>query len=195
MSTDDDTWAKRLFLDARTQNGWRAEPVSDDTLRQLHALAKMGPTSANCSPARFVFVRSKEGKEKLKPALSQGNLDKTMNAPVTVIVAYDERFYDQLPKLFPHTDARSWFTSSPELAHETAFRNGTLQGGYLIIAARMLGLDTGPMSGFNNKLLDEAFFAGTSWRSNFLINLGIGDPSKLFARSPRFAFDEACQLA
>jgi 3-hydroxypropanoate dehydrogenase len=195
MSADDDTWAKRLFLDARTHNAWRDDPVSDDTLRQLHALAKMGPTSANCSPARFVFVRSKEGKEKLRPALSQGNLDKTLKAPVTVIVAYDERFYDQLPKLFPHTDARSWFTSSPELAQETAFRNGTLQGAYLIIAARMLGLDTGPMSGFDNKVVDQAFFAGTSWRSNFLINLGTGDPSALFGRSPRFEFDEACQLA
>src|SRR3954454_10852638 len=160
MSAEDDKWAKRLFLEARTHNGWKDQTISDDQLKELFALTRMCPTSANCSPARFVFVRSKEGKERLRPALSEGNLAKTIKAPVTVIVAYDERFYDQLPKLFPHTDARSWFTSSPELAHETAFRNGTLQGGYLIIAARMLGLDTGPMSGFDKKIVDDAFFAG-----------------------------------
>jgi len=195
MSTDDDKWAKRLFLEARTHNGLKDQTISDDQLKELFALTRMGPTSANCSPARFVFVRSKEGKERLRPALSEGNLAKTIKAPVTVIVAYDERFYDQLPKLFPHTDARSWFTSSPELAHETAFRNGTLQGAYLLIAARMLGIDTGPMSGFDKKIVDDAFFAGTSIKSNFLVNLGIGDPAALFPRSPRFAFDEACQLA
>jgi len=195
MSADDDKWAKKLFLEARTHNGWKDQNISDDTLRQLFALARMGPTSANCSPARFVFVRSKEGKEKLKPALSSGNLDKTMKAPATVIVAYDERFYDQLPKLFPHTDARAWFTSSPELAQETAFRNGSLQGGYLIVAARLLGLDCGPMSGFDRKIVDDAFFAGTSVKSNFLVNLGIGDPAALRPRGPRLAFDEACTLA
>ena len=195
MSADDDKWAKKLFLEARTLNGWKDQNISDDTLRQLFALARMGPTSANCSPARFVFVRSKEGKEKLKPALSSGNLDKTMKAPATVIVAYDERFYDQLPKLFPHTDARAWFTSSPELAQETAFRNGSLQGGYLIVAARLLGLDCGPMSGFDRKIVDDAFFAGTSVKSNFLVNLGIGDPAALRPRGPRLAFDEACTLA
>ena len=195
MSTDDDKWAKRLFLEARTHNGWKDEKISDDKLKELFALTRMGPTSANCSPARFVFVRSKEGKEKLKPALSEGNLAKTMKAPVTVIVGYDLRFYDHLPKLFPHTDATGWFTSSAELAFETAFRNGTLQGGYLIMAARLLGLDTGPMSGFDKKIVDEAFFAGTEVKSNFLMNLGIGDPAALFPRSPRFAFDEACRLA
>ena len=195
MSADDDKWAKRLFLEARTHNGWKEQTISDDKLKELFALARMGPTSANCSPARFVFVRSKEGKEKLRPALSQGNLDKTMKAPVTVIVAYDERFYDHLPKLFPHTDAKAWFTSSPELAQETAFRNGTLQGAYLIMAARLLGIDIGAMSGFDKKIVDEAFFAGTSFKSNFLINLGIGDPAALFGRSPRFDFDEACRLA
>ena len=169
--------------------------IGDDQLKELFALTRMGPTPANCSPARFVFVRSKEGKERLKPALSAGNLDKTINAPVTVIVGYDERFYDQLPKLFPHTDASGWFTSSAELAHETAFRNGTLQGAYLLIAARMLGIDTGPMSGFDKKIVDDAFFAGTNIKSNFLINLGTGDPVALFPRSPRFEFDEACSLA
>ena len=195
MSVEDDKWARRLFLEARTHNGWKEQKISDDTLKQLFALARMGPTSANCSPARFVFVRSKEGKEKLRPALSEGNLDKTIKAPVNVIVGYDERFYDQLPKLFPHTDARGWFTSSAELAHETAFRNGTLQGAYLIMAARMLGIDTGPMSGFDKTIVDDAFFAGTNIKSNFLINLGIGDPAALFPRSPRFEFDEACRLA
>ena len=194
MSADDGTWAKKLFLEARTHNGWTDQAISDDTLKQLFALARMGPTSANCSPGRFVFVRSRQGKEKLRPALSAGNLDKTMKAPATVIVAYDERFYDQLPRLFPHTDAKAWFTSSPELAQETAFRNGSLQGAYVIIAARLLGLDAGPMSGFDKKIVDEAFFAGTSWKSNFLVNLGIGDPAALRPRGPRLEFDEACTL-
>ena len=155
----------------------------------------MGPTSANCSPGRFVFVHTPEGKEKLRPALSSGNLDKTMSAPVTAIVAHDSEFYEKLPELFPHGDARSWFTSSPELAQQTAFRNGTLQGAYLIMAARSLGLDTGPMSGFDNAAVDEAFFAGTTWSSNFLVNLGHGDPSGVFERLPRMPFDEACVLA
>lgn len=183
-----------IFTEARTHNKWLERPVSDETLRQLYDLVKMGPTSANCSPARFVFVRSPEAKEKLRPALSSGNAEKTMAAPVTVIVAYDEAFYDRLPELFPHADARSWFTSSPDVAHETAFRNGCLQGAYLIVAARMLGLDTGPMSGFKNRLVDEAFFAGTGWRSNFLVNLGYGDPAGLFPRLPRLAFDDACRI-
>ena len=183
-----------LFTEARTHHGWREEPVTDATLRALYDLAKMGPTSANCSPARFVFVRTRAGKEKLRPALSSGNLEKTMTAPVTVIVAYDAAFYEALPQLFPHTDARSWFTSSPALAEETAFRNGTLQGAYLIFAARALGLDTGPMSGFDRAKVDEAFFAGTTWKSNFLVNVGIGDPTKIFARLPRLAFEQACRL-
>jgi 3-hydroxypropanoate dehydrogenase len=184
-----------LFRTARTQNKWNGQGVSDDELRALYDLLKFGPTSANSSPARFVFVRSPEGKEKLKPALSAGNLDKTMAAPVTVIVAYDPAFYDKLPVLFPHADAKSWFTSSPALAEETAFRNGTLQGGYLIVAARALGLDCGPMSGFDKAKVDEAFFAENGWKSNFLVNLGHGDPSGLFARSPRLSFEEACVLA
>ena len=184
-----------LFTEARTHNGWTAEPVTDAQLRQLYDIARMGPTSANCSPARFVFVRTPEGKARLKPALSANNADKTMAAPVTVIVATDRLFYDRLPMLFPHADARSWFTSSPELAQETAFRNSTLQGAYLILAARALGLDAGPMSGFDKAKLDAEFFAGTNFASNFLINLGHGDSSKLFGRLPRLAFEDACQLA
>ncbi|TJW02156.1 MAG: malonic semialdehyde reductase [Mesorhizobium sp.] len=184
----------QLFRCARTANGWLDEPVPDATLHDLYDLLKMGPTSANCSPARFVFVRSMEAKERLRPALSSGNLAKTMSAPVCVIVAYDESFYDKLPILFPHTDARPWFNSSPATAEETAFRNGTLQGAYLIMAARAVGLDTGPMSGFKRPIVDEAFFSGTSWRSNFLVNLGHGDRSKLFARLPRLPFEEACRI-
>lgn len=191
----DDAALVTLFTEARTHNGWADKPVSDETLRALYDLTKMGPTSANCSPARFVFVRSAEAKEKLKPALSSGNLEKTMAAPVTVIAAIDAEFYEKLPELFPHADARSWFTSSPAVAEETAFRNATLQAGYLILAARALGLDTGAMSGFDKGKVDAAFFAGTTWKSNFLINLGHGDPSKLFGRLPRLAFEDACVLA
>jgi len=184
-----------LFTEARTHNGWSDQPVTDAELQKIYELTRMGPTSANCSPARFVFVRTAEAKEKLRPALSSGNLEKTMAAPVTVIAAIDEQFFEKLPELFPHADAKSWFTSSPAVAEETAFRNGTLQAGYLILAARSLGLDTGPMSGFDKAKVDEAFFAGTSWKSNFLINLGHGDPSKLFGRLPRLSFEEACMLA
>lgn len=184
-----------LFTEARTHNGWTDKPVSDETLKALYDLTKMGPTSANCSPGRFVFVRSPEAKEKLRPALSSGNLEKTMAAPVTVIAAIDSEFYEKLPVLFPHADARSWFTSSAAMAEETAFRNGTLQAGYLILAARALGLDTGAMSGFDKGKVDAAFFAGTTWKSNFLINLGHGDPSKLFGRLPRLGFEDACVLA
>jgi 3-hydroxypropanoate dehydrogenase len=183
-----------LFLTARTQNKWGPGAVDDSTLARLYDLVKMAPTSANCSPARFVFVKSAAGKEKLKPAMSSGNLEKTMSAPVTVIVATDTLFYEQLPKLFPHADAKSWFTSSPAMAEETAFRNATLQGAYLILAARALGLDTGPMSGFDKAKVDEAFFAGTRYVSNFLVNLGHGDPSGVLARSPRLTFDEACRI-
>ncbi len=180
-----------LFTNARTFNKWQDKPVTDEVLEQLYDLVKMGPTSANCCPARFVFVRTPEGKEKLKPALSSGNTEKTMSAPATVIVGYDEAFYEKLPELFPHADAKSWFTSSPEVAHQTAFRNGSLQGAYMIIAARALGLDTGAMSGFNNDLVDEAFFAGTQIKSNFLLNLGYGDPSGNFDRLPRLGIEDA----
>ncbi|XWJ90473.1 malonic semialdehyde reductase [Phytobacter ursingii] len=183
-----------LFYDARTHNGWQERSVSDATLAEIYALVKMGPTSANCSPARFVFIRSEEGKERLRPALSSGNLAKTLSAPVTAIVAWDAEFYERLPELFPHGDARSWFTSSPELAEETAFRNSSMQAAYLIAACRALGLDTGPMSGFDRALVDKTFFSDTPWRSNLLVNIGYGDPSKLFGRLPRLAFDDACQL-
>ncbi len=183
-----------LFRNARTHNGWAEKHVSDTTLIELYDLLKMAPTSANCSPGRFVFVRSAEGKERLKPALSYGNVEKTMSAPVTVIASIDHEFYEKLPSLFPHADARSWFTSSPAVAEETAFRNATLQAVYLILAARALGLDTGAMSGFDNAKVDAAFFAGTTWKSNFLINLGYGNPSKLYQRLPRLAFYEACRF-
>ncbi len=183
-----------LFNDARTHNGWTSEPVSDDTLRELFDLLKMAPTSANCSPGRFLFLHSPESRQRLAPALLPGNLEKTLAAPVTVIVAHDLAFHEQLPMLFPHADARSWFAGNDELIRATALRNGTLQGAYLIMAARAVGLDCGPMSGFDNEKVDAEFFAGTPWRSNFLCNLGHGDPSKLFPRSPRLRFDDACRI-
>jgi 3-hydroxypropanoate dehydrogenase len=184
-----------LFRAARSHNAWRDEPVPDDTLRELYAIACMGPTSANSSPARFLFLRTPEAKQRLAPALSSGNLDKTMSAPVTAIVAYDPRFYEKLPQLFPHNpDAQSWFTSNESLAATTAFRNGTLQGAYFMLAARAVGLDVGPMSGFDNDKVDEIFLRPYGWRSNFLCNLGRGDPAGLYARSPRLSFDEACVL-
>lgn len=183
-----------LFTEARTHSYWQDKPVSNETLHQLYELIKFGPTSANCSPGRFLFVTSPEGKAQLKPALSSGNLDKTLSAPVTVIAAWDETFYEQLPTLFPHADARSWFTSSPTLAQETAFRNASLQAAYLILAARSLGLDAGPMSGFDPNKVNDSFFAGTSWKVNFLINLGYGDVSKLHDRLPRLTFEQACQI-
>ena len=183
-----------VFLTARTANKWTDQPVTDDELRTLFDTLKMGPTSANCSPARFVFIRTPEARERLKPALSAGNTEKTMTAPVTVIVAHDPYFYNHLPKLFPHADARSWFTSNHDLADETAFRNGTLQGAYLILAARALGLDAGPMSGFDKAKVDSAFLYDRGWKSNFLVNLGHGDFEGVQDRLPRFAFDEACVL-
>ena len=185
---------EQLFLEARTQNAWKEGEISDETLRRLFDIVKMGPTSANCSPARYVFVKSPEAKERLKPHLSGGNLEKTMSAPVTVIIANDMEFYEHLPKLFHHTDAKSWFTSNDDLIRETAFRNATLQGGYMIIAARALGLDCGPMSGFDQAGVDEEFFKGTTYKSNFLLNLGHGDPSALFPRSPRFEFEDVASI-
>lgn len=184
-----------LLTEARTHSAWVPEPVPDALLRRIYDAARMGPTSANCSPARFVFVRSAEGKSRLAPALSKGNLDKTMSAPVTVICAWDRAFHDKLPALFPHADARSWFTGSPELAHETAFRNASMQAGYLLLAARALGLDAGPMSGFDTDKVDAAFLGGTTWTANLLINLGHGEPGKPYGRLPRLDFDEACVLA
>ena len=184
----------QLFRTARTQNAFRDTPVGEDTLRALYELLKWGPTAANSSPARFVFVTSAAGKEKLKPALSEGNLAKTLAAPVTAIVAHDEDFHEKLPYLFPHADAKSWFDGPREGRSESAFRNGTLQGAYLILAARSLGLDAGPMSGFDNAKVDAAFFAGTAIKSNFLVNLGYGDPAGLFPRLPRLSFDEAARI-
>ena len=183
----------QLFRTARTHNELGGE-VSDDTLRQLYDLVKWGPTSANMSPARFVFVKSAEAKAKLGPALDEGNHAKTLAAPVTVIVGFDEDFHEKLPYLFPHVDAKSWFEGPRENRSLAAFRNGSLQGAYLILAARALGLDTGPMSGFDNAKVDEAFFKGTTVKSNFLVNLGHGDPAKLFPRSPRLPFDEAARI-
>ncbi|MDZ5646801.1 malonic semialdehyde reductase [Nitrospirillum sp. BR 11828] len=183
-----------LFRTARTQNGWLDKPVPEALLRELYDLFKFGPTSANASPARVVFVTSPEAKQRLKPALSGNNTEKTMTAPVTAIIGHDLEFYEQLPRLFPHADARSWFTSSEELARTTAFRNGTLQGAYLMLAARSLGLDCGPMSGFDNAKVDAEFFPGGTVKSNFLCNLGYGDPSKVFPRLPRLAFEEACSI-
>ncbi|GLU34921.1 putative NADH dehydrogenase/NAD(P)H nitroreductase [Trinickia caryophylli] len=184
----------QLFRDARTHSAWLPHPVDDAVLAQLIELTLLGPTSANSSPGRFVFVKTPEGKEKLRPALSEGNVDKTMSAPVTVIVGMDMAFYEHLPKLFPHTDARSWFAGNDTAIQATAFRNSSLQGAYLIMAARALGLDAGPMSGFDARKVDEAFFAGTTIRANFLVNLGYGDPSKLRPRLPRFAFDEVARV-
>jgi 3-hydroxypropanoate dehydrogenase len=191
----DEAALKQLFLDARTHNKWQQKDVPDALLHRLVDVLKMGPTSANCSPARFIFVKSKEGKERLKPHLSEGNREKTMRAPVCAIVGYDLEFYEQLPKLFPHTDARSWFVGQDEKIKVNAFRNGTLQGAYMILAARALGLDTGPMSGFDNDGVDKAFFAGTSVKSNFLCNLGYGDWAGVMPRSPRFTFAEMAKIA
>src|ERR1700693_2998122 len=174
--TLDATGLDLIFREARSHNKFTEEPVTDDELRALHDLLKQGPTSANCSPARFLFLPTKEAKQKLASALSSGNHDKTMAAQVTAIVAYDPRFYEKLPTLFPHNPAAmSWFTSNDSLAATTAFRNGTLQGAYLILAARALGLDTGAMSGFDNAKVDAAFFFSNGWRANFLVNLGPGD--------------------
>jgi 3-hydroxypropanoate dehydrogenase len=184
----------QIFRDARTHNKWLERDVPDAVLHAIVDLAKLGPTSANCSPARFLFVKSREAKERLKPHLSEGNRDKTMRAPVCTIIGYDLDFYEHLPKLFPHTDARSWFAGDDAKIFETAFRNGTLQGAYLIIVARALGLDCGPMSGFDNKAVDREFFAGTKIKSNFLCNLGYGDASVLRPRSPRFRFDEMARI-
>jgi 3-hydroxypropanoate dehydrogenase len=185
----------QLFNKARTHSAWQNKPVSDDTLRQIYETMKYGPTSANTSPARFVFVKSKEGKEKLLACMQPGNVEKTKAAPVTVIVAHDLEFYEKLPKLFPQADARSWFAGNKVAIETTAFRNGSLQGAYFIIAARAFDLDCGPMSGFDNAKLDDAFFKGTSWKSNFVCNLGYGEPSKLHPRNPRLDFADACKIA
>jgi 3-hydroxypropanoate dehydrogenase len=194
----DDKSLDLLLRSARTHNGWLDKPVSDDQLRAIYEIMKWGPTSSNSQPARIVWVRTREGKEKLRPALSSGNTAKTMEAPVTAIVAYDTRFYEQLPRTFPHNPtAQTWFMGEgkEDVAFKTAFRNGSLQGAYLMIAARSLGLDIGAMSGFDNAKVDEAFFPDGRFRSNFLCNIGYGDHSKLFNRSPRLAFEDSCSFA
>ena len=183
-----------LFMEARTQNSWHQKPVPKDLMRRVFDLMKMAPTSANCSPGRFVFVASSEGKDKLKPALSEGNLAKTMSAPLTVIIAYDMEFYEHLPKLFPHTDARAWFTGHDDLIHETAFRNGSLQEAYLMMAARALGLDCGPMSGFDTDKVNSTFFPDGRFKVNFICNVGYGDDKEVYPRGPRFEFDEVCAI-
>ncbi len=184
----------QIFLEARSQNKWQDKPVPDELLKQLVDIMKMGPTSANQSPARVLFAKTHEAKKRLEPHLSEGNRAKTMTAPVCAIIGYDLNFHEHLPKLFPHTNAKSWFEGQPAKIEISAFRNGTLQGGYFIIAARALGLDTGPMSGFDNAGVDREFFAGTSIKSNFLCALGYGDPAGVFARSPRFTFEEMAQI-
>jgi 3-hydroxypropanoate dehydrogenase len=186
---------EQIFDRARTHNGFLGEPIDDATLRQLYELMKWGPTSGNSSPARIVFVRSPEAKSRLLAAMNPGNVEKTRSAPVTAIIGMDMAFHEKLPQLLPHADAKSWFEGKPALIESTAFRNSSIQGGYFIVAARALGLDCGPMSGFDAAKLDAAFFAGTSVRSNFVCNLGRGDPAKLFPRSPRLAFEEACTIA
>ncbi|MEM6781518.1 MAG: malonic semialdehyde reductase [Pseudomonadota bacterium] len=184
-----------LFREARTYNGWQDKPVSEVLLKALHDLVKFGPTSANCSPMRTVFLTSNDAKERLKPHLMAGNVDKTMSAPVVAILAFDLEFYEHLPKLFPHTDAKSWFVGNDKSIKETAWRNGTLQAGYFIMAARALGLDCGPMSGFDKDATRKEFFPDQDKiEVNFLCNLGYGDPESIFDRSPRFEFDDVCQI-
>ena len=185
---------KQIFTEARTHSAWLPEPVNDDLLVQIYNLMKWGPTSANTSPARIVFVKSPEAKAKLMPCIAEGNVEKTKSAPVTAIIAQDMEFYEKLPKLFPFADARSWFAGNAPFVESTAFRNSTLQGAYFIIAARSVGLDCGPMSGFDNAKVDAAFFEGTTWKSNFICNLGYGDSSKLRPRAPRLEFNEACKI-
>jgi 3-hydroxypropanoate dehydrogenase len=186
---------EQLFTEARTHHAWHRDPVSDDVLRELYDLAKWGPTSVNSQPMRLVFVKSDEAKAKLAGALMGSNVEQVAAAPVTAIVAHDERFFTHLPVLFPAFDARSMFASNEALSRETAFRNGTLQGAYLMLAARSLGLDIGPMSGFDNAKVDAAFFSGTSWKSNFLCNIGYGDATTLYPRGPRLSFEQVARIA
>ena len=185
---------EQLFDHARTQNGYTAEPVPEVTLRRIWELAKWGPTSANSSPARIVFVVSPAAKARLLACMTPGNLEKTRQAPVSAIIGMDMAFYEKLPQLFPHADATPWFAGKPDLIAATAMRNSSLQGGYFILAARALGLDCGPMSGFDAAKVDAAFWAGTAVRTNFICNLGHGDPDKLYSRSPRLSFEEACRI-
>jgi 3-hydroxypropanoate dehydrogenase len=184
-----------LFRAARSHNGWLNEPVPHHLLEEAVDLAKMGPTAANASPFRILFVESREAKERLKPALAPGNVEKTMTAPVAAIMAYDLAFYDLLPKLFPHADARSWFAGNDAFITHTATQSSTLQAAYFLLALRAVGLDAGPINGFDNNKVDLEFFADTSLRSNFIINIGYGDEAKLFPRSPRLDFEEIARFA
>jgi 3-hydroxypropanoate dehydrogenase len=184
----------QIFREARTHNAWLPKPVPTEVLHEIYEIARVGPTSANSSPARFVFVTSPEAKQRLRPALSAGNVDKTMAAPVTVIIAYDTEFYEKLPQLFPQKDMRSVFVGKPALIEETAFRNSSLQGAYFILAARARGLDCGPMSGFDAAKVNAEFFPDGKWKANFLCNLGYGDSAKLSPRNPRLPFEEACVI-
>jgi 3-hydroxypropanoate dehydrogenase len=191
----DGTALDTLFRTARSYNRWTADALPESTLRALYELLKMGPTSANCCPARFVFVASKEAKEKLAKCVHDANIVKVQQAPVTAIIAMDEKFYEKVPYLFPHKPEIAEAFKDPTLGKMTMMRNATLQGAYLILAARSLGLDTGPMSGFSNDKVDQAFLAGTSYKSNFLCALGIGTTEHLFPRSPRLSFEDACRMA
>jgi 3-hydroxypropanoate dehydrogenase len=184
----------QVFREARTHTAWLPAPVPVRLIQDVYELARLGPTSANTSPGRFVILTSREAKERLKPALAEGNVQKTMAAPVTVIVAWDTEFYEKLPKLFPQADARSWFAGNKPLIDATAFRNSSLQGAYFILAARALGLDCGPMSGFDADKINAEFFPDGKWKVNFLCNLGYGDGAKVFPRNPRLEFEEACQV-
>jgi 3-hydroxypropanoate dehydrogenase len=184
----------QIFREARTHRAWRPEPVPEALLREVYDLARLGPTSANCSPARFVFITSEQAKQRLLPTLSPGNVEKTRAAPVTVIIAYDTEFYEKLPELMPGVDFRANFVGKPALIEETAFRNSAMQGGYFIVAARALGLDCGPMSGFDAEKVNREFFPDGKWKANFLCNLGYGDKSKLPPRAPRLKFEEACAV-
>ncbi len=191
----DDEALDTIFRKARSYNAWQDRPVDDETLHQLYDLLKWGPTSANCSPARFLFLKSPEAKERLRPHLMSGNVEKAMRAPVVAIIGHDTRFYERIPELFPHQpEAKEWFTDDPRIAHETAFRNATLQGAYLMIAARALGLDCGPMSGFDQEGVDRTFFPDGRVKSNFLCCLGHGSRAGLFERLPRLPFDDACRI-
>ncbi|MDH4216784.1 MAG: malonic semialdehyde reductase [Gallionella sp.] len=190
----DDRSLDIIFREAHTHSNWLDKPVSDELLHQVYDLMKWAPTAANSCPARFVFVRSAAAKLRLLPLMAPGNVEKTRAAPVTVIIGYDLEFYEKLPQLFPQTDARSWFAGNQPLIERNAFQSGTLQGAYLLLAARALGLDAGPMNGFDSEKVDREFFAGTKIKSNFVINLGYGDSGKLFPRNPRLTFDEAAQI-
>ena len=186
---------KDLFIAGRTHNEWLEKDVPDSLLHELYNLMKWGPTSANCSPARITFIKSQEAKNRLVKYLIESNIEKTISAPVSAIIAYDTKFYEFIPKLFPHNpEAKEWFSGSEEFAEVTAFRNSSLQGAYFILAARTLGLDCGPMSGFDNVGIDNEFFSESDFKSNFICNIGYGDHNKLFDRSPRFDFDEVCKI-